>query len=91
MSVTSSQRQKLRGQAHSLNPVVIIGQHGLTEPVLLEIDRALEDHELIKVKVNAKDRLSRQGIIADIAEQRQAEIIQTIGHVAVFFRKSTRV
>ncbi len=86
MSLTSSQKKFLRQRAHHLKPVVIIGQHGLGENVLGEIDNALAHHELIKVRVNAADREERQQLINQITEQCQAEQVQLIGHVAVFYR-----
>ncbi|MFO8024104.1 ribosome assembly RNA-binding protein YhbY [Thiohalophilus sp.] len=86
MSLTSSQKKFLRQRAHHLKPVVIIGQHGLGENVLGEIDNALAHHELIKVRVNASDREERQQLIDAILQQSQAEQVQLIGHVAVFYR-----
>lgn len=86
MSLTSSQKKFLRQRAHHLKPVVIIGQHGLGENVLGEIDNALAHHELIKVRVNAADREERQQLIDAIIQQSQAEQVQLIGHVAVFYR-----
>lgn len=86
MPLTSSQKQFLRQRAHHLKPVVIIGQHGLGENVLAEIDNALAHHELIKVRVNAGDREQRQSMIEQIAAQTGAEPVQQIGHVAVFYR-----
>ncbi|MDR9435775.1 MAG: ribosome assembly RNA-binding protein YhbY [Thiohalophilus sp.] len=86
MSLTSSQKKFLRQRAHHLKPVVIIGQHGLGENVLGEIDNALAYHELIKVRVNAADREERQQLIEQISEHSRAEQVQLIGHVAVFYR-----
>ncbi|MDY6979439.1 MAG: ribosome assembly RNA-binding protein YhbY [Pseudomonadota bacterium] len=86
MSLTSSQKKFLRQRAHHLKPVVIVGQHGLGENVLGEIDNALAHHELIKVRVNAADREERQQLIEQISEHSQAEQVQLIGHVAVFYR-----
>lgn len=56
MILNNKQKQYLKGLAHSLKPVVLLGQHGLTEGVLAEIDLALNHHELIKVKVASEDR-----------------------------------
>lgn len=86
MALKSNQKQFLRQRAHHLKPVVLIGQHGLGENVLAEIDNALAYHELIKVKVNAGDREERQQLIDQILANSQAELIQQIGHVAVFYR-----
>ena len=54
MPLTSHQRQFLKGQAHDLNPVVLLGSDGLTEGVIKEIDSSIEHHELIKIRVNAE-------------------------------------
>ena len=85
MPITEKQRRHLKKLAHHLNPVVIVGQHGLTENVLNETALTLETHELIKMRVNAGDRRERAGMIAEISEKTGAELVQTIGHVAVFF------
>ena len=90
MPLTSNQKQFLRQRAHHLKPVVIIGQHGLTENVVTEIDGALAHHELIKVRVNAGDREARQAMIEQIGEQTGAEAVQQIGHIAVFYRPADK-
>ena len=90
MSLSQSQKRFLRGQAHHLRPVVILGQHGLTPSVANEIAAALDAHELIKVRVNADDRETRYAAIGEITRQTGADLIQTIGHVAVFFRRNER-
>jgi RNA-binding protein len=81
-----SQRKWLRGEAHSLKPVVQIGKNGLTEGTLREIDFALDTHELIKVQAVAskeeKQELSRQ-----IEEQLRAETVGQIGHILILYRQ----
>jgi RNA-binding protein len=86
MSISTKQRQFLRGLAHSLKPVIIIGQHGLTPNVRNEIDQALTCHELIKLRVNAEDRLQRRQMIATIVAETNADLVTTIGHIAVLYR-----
>ncbi len=81
------QKKQLKAQAHSLNPVVMLGQAGLTPAVLKEIDLALQAHELIKVKLKA-ERLERQSYADDICRATGAELVQSIGQVAVLFRKN---
>ena len=66
-----------------------IGQSGLTEAVLSEIDMALSHHELIKVKVNAGDREERDAAIQSIVERTSSELINRIGNTAAFFRANT--
>jgi len=84
--LTGSERKYLRGLAHSFKPVVLVGKGGLTERVLDSLDRALDDHELIKVKFNEfkeeKKTLSRQ-----IEEKAKAETVGLIGNVAIFYRE----
>ena len=86
--LTTAQKQKLKALAHNRKPVVIIGGNGLTESVSEEIGRALNDHELIKVRVNAADRTQRDGMIGRICEGTGAELVQRIGHVAVLYRRN---
>jgi RNA-binding protein len=86
MSLTEEQRRALRGKAHKLKPVVMLGKAGLTEPVLAEINAALDFHELIKVKVRDDDREARRATIADLATRSGAELLQVIGQIAVLFR-----
>jgi len=83
----SEQIRKLRARAHPLKPVVIVGQAGVTEAVLKEIDLALEHHELIKVRINGEDRDSRKTLCAAIVAAAGATLVQQIGHVASLYRK----
>lgn len=88
MKSSETFKRMLKSQAHHLKPVVIIGNKGLTEAVQLEIERALFDHELIKVRVNAEDKAARKDIIEKICQARNASLIQTIGHIAVLYREN---
>ncbi len=90
MPITQSQRRHLRKLAHHLKPVVIIGNAGLSEGVLGEIDAALAHHELIKVRVNAADREERQAMIERIAQATGADWVLSIGHVAAFYRAAEK-
>jgi RNA-binding protein len=86
MPLSAKQRQFLRGLAHPLKPVIIIGQQGLTSNVKNEIEQALSHHELIKLRVNAEDRTQRREMIAAIAAAANAEIVATIGHIVALYR-----
>ena len=86
MSITQKQRRWLKGQVHHLRPVVLLGQAGLTDRVLAEIDGALTHHELIKVKVNAGDRGLRDALVAEIAGRTGAELVDRVGNMAAFYR-----
>jgi RNA-binding protein len=89
--LSSTQRRWLRQRAHPLKPVVLLGQHGLSEAVLTEVERALDYHELIKVRLNAGDRDDRDAAVAAIAERTGAELVQRIGNVAVYFRANPKL
>jgi putative YhbY family RNA-binding protein len=86
--MTPSRRSELRSQAHSLTPVVIIGDKGLTDEVLAEIDRSLNAHELIKVRANTNDRDARELWMEKICERLQAQAIQQIGKILVVYRQN---
>jgi len=86
MNLTKKQKQYLKGLAHSLKPVVLLGQNGLTEGVIAEIDNSLNIHELIKVKVATDDRDSKRLIIDAIVRDTKAAEVTTIGHTLVLFR-----
>jgi len=83
--VKAVDKKKLKSEAHSLNPVVMIGQSGLTDAVLAEIELALDHHELIKVKIRA-ERDERKSISEKICTSTGAELIQSIGQVVVIYR-----
>ena len=86
MPLKAAQKKNLRGQAHHLKPLVTVADKGLSETVVAEIERALNDHELIKVKLRA-DREQRKAWASSIAARCKAELVQTIGQVACFYRK----
>lgn len=80
--------QYLKGLAHPLKPVVQLGNNGLTEGVLAEIENALGFHELIKVKVPSDDKEEKQLIMNAIIGETKAIQVQAIGHVLVMYRQS---
>ena len=80
----------LKKQANALKPIIIIGQNGITDSVIAEIDRALYDHELIKIRINASDHFERQEFVGEILSRTQCELVNTIGHVASFYRYSSK-
>ncbi len=88
MKLSNKQKQFLKGQAHSLKPVVLLGSNGLTEGVLVEIKSALEIHELIKVKVPTEDRETKNLIFDAIIRETGATKLQTIGHIIVMYLQS---
>ena len=87
MALTPSQKRYLRGLTHDINPVVMVGDKGLSENVLSEIDAALERHELIKVKLRS-DRDTRKAWTREIATRFGAELVHSIGQVACYYRRN---
>jgi RNA-binding protein len=88
MTLSNKQKQYLKGLAHPLKPVVQLGNNGLTEGVLAEIENALSFHELIKVKVPSDDKEEKQLIMDAIVGETKAILVQAIGHVLVMYRPS---
>ena len=88
MPVSEKLRRELRGRGHTLKPVVTIGNAGLSPAVMREIDLSLEHHELMKVKITGSDREQRAVIVQSICEKLGAELIQSIGHIALVYRPS---
>jgi RNA-binding protein len=88
MSLSSSQKRYLRGLAHSLKPVIMVGNKGVSDALIAEFSIALDDHELIKVKLAGDDREERAAQIAKLADAAHAELVQSIGKVACFYRRN---
>ena len=83
---SSKELRQLRAQAHSLKPVVTVAGKGLALSVLEELDRALNDHELIKVKVAVGDREQRESVIEELCSQSEACLVQRVGNIATLLR-----
>jgi RNA-binding protein len=84
------QKKYLRGLAHALSPVVIIGQNGLTDTVVQAVDGALKKHELIKIKFNEfKEKQQKKEISRQIEIKTDCQQVGAIGHTAIFFRENT--
>jgi RNA-binding protein len=81
------ERKRLRQIGHALNPVVMIGGQGLTENVIEETNRALNDHELIKVKIAGEDRAA---VIDALVEATGAESVQKIGKIVLLYKKANK-
>lgn len=86
MPLTEKQKKHLRGLGHSLDPVLLTGGAGVTPGLLAELDSTLSHHELIKVKVRADDRATRDAMIDELCSASGAELVQRIGHVALLWR-----
>ncbi len=87
MPLAPKHKQELKGKAHKLKPVVLIGNNGLTASVNAEIDRALNDHELIKIRIQSEDREERRELFDQLCAANQAELVQVIGAIGVIYRK----
>jgi RNA-binding protein len=82
--------KQLRAIGHKLKPVVTIAGNGLTEGVIAELDRALNDHELIKIKLAVGSREARSAVAAEVCERSGAELVQSIGNVMVILRRTDK-
>ncbi|HBX26325.1 MAG TPA: ribosome assembly RNA-binding protein YhbY [Gammaproteobacteria bacterium] len=89
MMLTSERRKQMRAIGHHLKPIVLIGDNGMSPGLLEELHRALEDHELIKVKVRA-DRNARKILIASLCKETGAYCVQSTGATALLFRAAER-
>jgi RNA-binding protein len=88
VSLTSAQSRFLRGQAHDLRAMLQVGGKGITDALVTEVENALEQHELIKVKIAAEDREARDAMIGELAQRAGAALVQRIGHTAVLYKPS---
>lgn len=87
MKLTERQKKYLRGLSHQKKAVVMIGNNGLTDNVMLEIDNALTFHELIKIKVRLGDRSDRDTALDYITDKLGCHLIQRIGNSATLYRR----
>ncbi|MEY3372902.1 MAG: ribosome assembly RNA-binding protein YhbY [Pseudomonadota bacterium] len=86
--LSNPQKRYLRGLAHDLKPIILVGAKGPSEALLAELDGALERHELLKVKFAADDRDTRDAWIAHLVEQSKADLVARIGNIVILFRRS---
>ncbi len=90
MRLTARERRDLRRIGHHLQPIVTVGDAGVSEGVIAETDRALTDHELIKVRLPAGDKSDRQALTQSLCEACKAQAVQHIGRIALIYRKAER-
>ena len=88
MALTERQKKHLRRLGHALHPIVLIGQRGLTDSVIAEFDRALADHELVKLRARTGQREERDRLLAALATATRSELVNRIGNVGLFYRKN---
>jgi RNA-binding protein len=84
--ISNTKRKELKKKSYSLKPIIMIGQNGLTDSVINEIDNALDTHELIKVRTRGSDKDERTQQCLKIKEKLNADIIHRIGFITVLYR-----
>lgn len=90
MPLTNEQKKQYKSIGHHLNPVLMVAENGLTEGVLAELERALNDHELIKVKFALTERDDRRALIDELCQHARCELVQVIGKMALVYRKAAK-
>ena len=88
MTLTQEQKKQFKSIGHHLKPIVTVADNGLTEGVLAELDRALHDHELIKIQLRLAERDDRKAIIDELCKKSSSILVQSIGKVALIYRKN---
>lgn len=90
MPLDQARKKQLRAIGHQLKPVVTVSEKGVSEGVLLELERALEDHELIKVKLAVNDPQARRELAAELCQQSGAELVQAVGKMILVVRAAKK-
>ncbi|WP_201533246.1 YhbY family RNA-binding protein [Psychrobacter ciconiae] len=88
MQLDNETIRHLKGIGHQLKPIVMIGNNGVTQAIINEVDRALTDHELIKVKLPAGSKHDRDVVSSELAAAANAYVIHTIGRMALLLRRN---
>lgn len=86
MSLDPARKKELRTIGHQLRPVVMISERGISDGIKLELERALEDHELIKVKLAVAEPSERRELAAELCAAHRAELIQAVGKIILIYR-----
>lgn len=90
MALTQEQKKHFKSIGHHLKPVLIVAENGLSEGVLAELERALNDHELIKVQFRITERDDRRALIDEISQVGRCELVQVIGKMALLYRRNPK-
>ncbi|WP_134546217.1 ribosome assembly RNA-binding protein YhbY [Pseudomonas aeruginosa] len=90
MALTQEQKKQFKSIGHHLKPVLIVAENGLTEGVLAELERALNDHELIKVKLALAERDDRRALLDELCATARSDLVQSIGKMALVYRKNPK-
>ena len=86
MSLSEPQKKYLRGLGHGLKPIVMVGDAGISDNVVAELDGCLDHHELVKIRVKVGDRVARDAAIGELCARTSATLVQQIGNMALLFR-----
>jgi putative YhbY family RNA-binding protein len=86
ITLTPAERARLKARAHALEPIVQVGQSGISDRLIAELDRSLMAHELIKVRLAGADRDSRRELTRTLSERTDAAVVQQVGRVLVLWR-----
>lgn len=90
MPLTNEQKKQYKSIGHHLKPVLIVAENGLTEGVQAELERALNDHELIKIQFRLTEREDRRALMEELCSIGKCELVQTIGKMALVYRKNPK-
>ena len=90
MPISNSNKKRYRSIGHNLKPIVTVAQKGLTDNIRREVDRALNEHELIKIRLITSDRSEKEKLSNEICRELNAECIQRIGHMVLVYRAAEK-
>ena len=90
MPISNSNKKHYRSIGHNLKPIVTVAQKGITDNIRREVDRALNEHELIKIKLLTSDRSEKEKLSNEICRELNAECIQRIGHMMLVYRAAKK-
>ncbi len=90
MNLSERQKKFLRGLGHQRKPLIMVGNAGLSESLLAELETTLAHHELIKVRIRVGDREARDAIIRKLCDDASAQLVQRIGNVALLYRPNLK-
>ncbi|MBZ9558286.1 MULTISPECIES: ribosome assembly RNA-binding protein YhbY [Modicisalibacter] len=90
MSLSQAQKKAFRSIGHHLSPIVTVSDNGLSDGVIAELERALADHELVKIKIAVGERDTRRAVAEQLCTDTGAELVQTIGKVALLYRDNPK-
>jgi RNA-binding protein len=91
MELSEKQKKHLRRLGHALHPIVTLGQAGLTDAVVREMNVALDDHELVKVRARSEDRNARAALLDQLAARTGSQLVQRIGNVGLLYRADKKL